>query len=208
VKHYFCILLLWLFCSNAFSDNDVDIYRVDQSIQQIMLKYDAKYLQSFKEYLESFYGPEQLVLGSVYTIDSMNALNTVRELQAIVKGKYAFQIEMNFNIGDEKDKIAIVTVNNQFDLLRIMKIQGNDFQIGNDKIIEWFHKWANQFEYQIVGVGIDFIMADILKPPKDYDRLAKEIYSMCPDVVDQGTGSVKELAREIEESKLLYFWWD
>jgi hypothetical protein len=40
------------------------------------------------------------------------------------------------------------------------------------------------------------------------DTLAEEIYSMCPDVVDQGTGTVEELAREMKESKLLYFWWD
>ncbi len=208
MKHYCCILLLLMLCGSAFSDTDVDIYRADKSIQETLLKYNAKYLHSFKRYFESFYGQEPSVLGSVYTIDSRNALDAVRELQGIVKGKYAFQIEMNLNIGDEKDKIAIIAANNQFDLLRIMQIQGNDFQIGNDKIIEWFHKWANQFEYQIVGVGIDFIMADILKPPKDYDTLAKEIYSMCPDVVDQGTGTIEDLAKEMKESKLLYFWWD
>lgn len=129
-------------------------------------------------------------------------------MQKIVKGKSAFQIEMNFNINKEKDRIAIIDTTTQFNLLYIMRIQGNDFQIGNDKIIEWFRRWANQLEYQIVGVGIDFIMADIIEPPNDYDALAEEIYSMCPDVVDQGTGTVKELAREMKESKLLYFWWD
>jgi hypothetical protein len=34
------------------------------------------------------------------------------------------------------------------------------------------------------------------------------MYDFCPDIVDQGVGSVKALATELRRSRSLYFWWD
>jgi hypothetical protein len=35
-----------------------------------------------------------------------------------------------------------------------------------------------------------------------------EMYYFCPDVVDQGTGSVKALAESILGANVWFFWWD
>jgi len=37
---------------------------------------------------------------------------------------------------------------------------------------------------------------------------AKEMYKVCPDIVDQGTGSIEALAEEMKKTKRLFFWWD
>ena len=40
------------------------------------------------------------------------------------------------------------------------------------------------------------------------EQLAKEQYFWCPDIVDQGIGSVKALANQLEDSTVWFFWWD
>jgi len=43
---------------------------------------------------------------------------------------------------------------------------------------------------------------------RDVDALARRFYVFCPDVVEQGTGTVKALPHELRESQRLYCWWD
>jgi len=36
----------------------------------------------------------------------------------------------------------------------------------------------------------------------------KELYDFCPDIVDQGTGTMEALKLEITRTRELYLWWD
>ena len=38
--------------------------------------------------------------------------------------------------------------------------------------------------------------------------LARRMYRFCPDIVDQGTGTVAALAKELEQTNELFLWWD
>ena len=42
----------------------------------------------------------------------------------------------------------------------------------------------------------------------DPDGLAQRFNAFCPDIVEQGTGTVAALARELKRSGELYCWWD
>jgi hypothetical protein len=53
---------------------------------------------------------------------------------------------------------------------------------------------------QIAGVFRD--------PVADPGALAQRIYAFCPDVVDQGHGSVAALAGSLAKEAALYLWWD
>jgi len=37
---------------------------------------------------------------------------------------------------------------------------------------------------------------------------AEEVYQFCPDVVDQGAGSIDALAEEMKRTNALFLWWD
>ena len=81
-------------------------------------------------------------------------------------------------------------------------------KFSNQDIIKWFCKWEKEFTFRIIGVGIDFIQADIITEPKDYKKLTKEIYAICPDDLGEGPDSTKERIKEMKSSKTLYLWWD
>lgn len=43
---------------------------------------------------------------------------------------------------------------------------------------------------------------------KECQQLAFEQYAFCPDIVDQGTGSIKALEKTLSMSVVWFFWWD
>lgn len=61
---------------------------------------------------------------------------------------------------------------------------------------------------EIVGAGGDWIEAEFVNQPKHMQVFAEEVYEFCPDVVDQGTDTVEALAEEMQETNLLFLWWD
>ena len=73
-----------------------------------------------------------------------------------------------------------------------------------NKIREWDAKYGLDF----VGADFDWFEAKFGTPPDDFAAFAREVYAFCPDIVDQGTGSMEELAQEIERPNSVYLWWD
>ena len=43
---------------------------------------------------------------------------------------------------------------------------------------------------------------------KELKGLAKEIDTFCPDIVEQGTGTISGLIEEMKETGKLFLWWD
>ena len=208
MKHKYLGVVFFVFQLPMVFGQGIDVFINNHTIQNEIKKFGAAYSTNIGDYLSDWFEEAQNYKGSIYSISSAKADGFVRDYQKKNLPYYAFKIEQNFNYGKKLDKVAIMEVKDQIDLLRKMMIQGNDFEISNEDVVKWFIKWGNEFEYKIIGVGIDFIQADIIKEPSDYLELAKEIYSMCPDVVDQGTDTVEELAREMKANKTMYFWWD
>ena len=58
------------------------------------------------------------------------------------------------------------------------------------------------------GYMVFIVEAVFVKQPADMDAFAREVYEFCPDVVEQGVGTVKALADEMRRSGILYLWWD
>ncbi len=55
---------------------------------------------------------------------------------------------------------------------------------------------------------MDWLQAEFVTPPSDWNSFAQEVYEFCPDVVDQGTGSVEALSLELQQMNGVYLWWD
>jgi len=71
--------------------------------------------------------------------------------------------------------------------------------------------WQDRYGARIVTIASDIIEFIVDRPPSDDSdaaRLANEQYLYCPDIVDQGVGSVATLAKALRHSTRWYFWWD
>ena len=121
-------------------------------------------------------------------------------------GFLVFQSEMGFDMGP--DKVGAVRGTEQYDILREVQTDGANYDILTDDIIEKLKEWEKQCEFEIVGAGGDWLEARFVKMPRDLDTFVAEVYEFCPDVVDQGTGTVGALAVEMAMENRLYLWWD
>lgn len=114
------------------------------------------------------------------------------------------------NFGYYPDEVSVLKSKDQFDILKAEGTDGTNWGLNNDDIIAQLKTWNNNYPFEIVGAGYDFVVAIFLEKPNgdDMKKFAREVYKFCPDVVDQGTGTVEELEKEMIKSGMLYLWWD
>ena len=70
--------------------------------------------------------------------------------------------------------------------------------------------WHEVYEADIVSIG-DQMELRVGNPPADWEaalQLAREQYVYDYDIVDQGVGTINQLAREVGRAGSWYFWWD
>lgn len=151
------------------------------------------------------------VLASGVTIDVIQAkaMPTVRLLQQKAGAGYCvFISEEHFGIKGIPDNISILKTSDSYDMLRVMGTNGWNYNISPDAVIARLKEWDSKFGIVLYGVGFDWVEAEFKHQPEDMPGFAKEVYSFCPDVVEQGTGTVEGLAKEMRRTNTLYLWWD
>lgn len=117
-----------------------------------------------------------------------------------------FVVEMNGII--KTDKIGVVKGTDQYEILRIMHTDGDEYDISNQDVIDRLKEWEKTSPFIIVGAGNDWVELEFKMLPKDLKAFTEEVYDFCPDAVDQGPGSPAGLAKEIQHTRKLFLWWD
>ena len=72
-------------------------------------------------------------------------------------------------------------------------------------------RWRDRYGARMVGHSHDTITMHALRPPatqEDAIALAEEHYAYCPDIIDQGFGTLDGLAAVLINAPTWQFWWD
>ncbi len=117
-----------------------------------------------------------------------------------------FVIELNESI--KTDKIGVLKGTDQYQILRVMHTDGDQYDISNADVIERLKDWEKIASFDIIGADNDWVEIEFKTLPKDLKAFVEEVYDFCPDAVDQGPGTTADLAREIQQTKKLFLWWD
>lgn len=105
-------------------------------------------------------------------------------------------------------EVVVAEGRDQFDILRVAATDGTNYGLGTEDLIKELKKWDREIGIDIWQAETDTIQIKLHSAPKDPLAFAKRIYKFCPDIVDQGVGSVKELAKVISKDKAVFLWWD
>lgn len=162
------------------------VYGEDGSVMEVPSKLEALYFEA----------------------DQSNAKVIVDELRADFqkKGHTIYVCEENF--GNGNDKVAIVNTADKYSILKETGTDGANYDIDNDSLQKIIHTFDEKYDLTLVGCNYDWCEFAIGKEPMNWKTLADECYAVCPDIVDQGTGTVDALADELKRTKTIYFWWD
>lgn len=148
--------------------------------------------------------------GIVFTEENARSYNVVFQLKDDLKkmGYYIFMLENNFGIGTSADYIAVLQDTDMYSILKKVGTAGTNYGIENDSLIKVIEGFNTQCDLELIGASGDWCEFIIHRAPADWLKFAREVEKVCPDVVEQGTGSVEALAEEMKTSNRLYFWWD
>lgn len=148
--------------------------------------------------------------GLVFTEQNAKSYNLVFALKDIFKNKgYSiFLLENNFNIDSKPDNIGVLKTVDKYTILKQIATDGINYDITNDSLISIIKNFDQKYSLELIGASGDWCEFIIHNEPESWIQFAKEVYKVCPDVVDQGTGTEQALADEMKRTKRLYFWWD
>lgn len=155
-------------------------------------------------------GDTLLTEGFAVDVASTRATGFVAAAQPrfLEKGFYLFRSEQRFGIEGQPDRVALFPRANPYEILVLMGTNGWNYDIGPDSIVAWLRTLERDQAFTLTGIGFDWIEGRFADEIGDAALLARRFYAFCPDVVDQGTGTVEALATELRKSKTLYCWWD
>jgi hypothetical protein len=71
--------------------------------------------------------------------------------------------------------------------------------------------WNGRFGADVASMTRDVIELEVARPPASRDEalaLAHEQFDYCEDIVDQGVGTISNLAADLLAGSPWYFWWD
>ena len=148
--------------------------------------------------------------GLVFSETNLKAYDLVFSLKGKFKekGYLIFLLENNFNIGNKLDNIGVLKTTDKYTVLKQIGTDGINHDITNDSLLSIIKHFDKNYSLELIGASGDWCEFIIHKEPKNWIQFAKEVYKVCPDVVDQGTETVEALADEMKKTKRLYFWWD
>ena len=71
--------------------------------------------------------------------------------------------------------------------------------------------WERQYGAQVAGISHDVVEMIVERPPTtraEASRLAVVQFAYCRDIVEQGVGTVEDLAATLLNAPYWFFWWD
>ena len=143
-------------------------------------------------------------------ICSLSDYRTAFDYVSNAKDKFRIKGYLLFFFEDE-DKRAFLSMlkgNDDIKIVRWRQTNGINYNKDNSNITNKLLEWKQISEYEIIGVGIDFIDLKFLQLPKDLNDFANDVYTFCSDVVDQGYGEIDVFKEELTKTRLLQLWWD
>lgn len=130
-----------------------------------------------------------------------------------IQDKGSVTLHKNILTGKEKPEVhlGLANIEEPWQLPAFMKF-GAWNECPRPEVHCAFHrKWYQEYGAEIIGMSHETIECTVAKPPTDKEtalKLAWEQYWYCPDIVEQGCGSVALLAATIMKSDYWFFWWD
>lgn len=118
----------------------------------------------------------------------------------------AFLNDENFGFGP--DKVVVLKSADAYDYFAIVRTNGINYDLDHPSVLARYRSWDQKYGLKLVGAGFDWLEAEFVGAPDNWEVFAGEVYEFCPDVVDQGAGDVEALAQEMKRTDTVYLWWD
>lgn len=105
-------------------------------------------------------------------------------------------------------ELVVAPGKSQFDILRAAASDAVNYGMETEDLIKELGAWDREFGIDIWQAETDTIQLRFRSMPKDLHAFAQRVAQFCPDVVDQGVGSVQALETALRQARGVLLWWD
>jgi hypothetical protein len=167
---------------------------------------------STRDYSTRDFGRDRNPGARSVVVTKTNARQVLRQIRAeLGRGLIAF-IGTTRWLGDEDhadgEEIVVASGNSQFDILRVAQSDAVNYGMVTEDLIKKLSDYDRAYGIDIFHAETDTIEFRFSKLPGDMRGFCEDLYKFCPDIVDQGVGSVEGLENEIRRTQEVFLWWD
>jgi Domain of unknown function (DUF4253) len=111
----------------------------------------------------------------------------------------------------ERVDLGLVSTPNSWEVPAKLSIGGWNECPGPEEHVSVLRYWNRSYGAEFVGYSGDVIELQVSERPGSREeamKLAHEQYCYCSDIVEQGIGTIENLAAALLVSEVWYFWWD
>lgn len=169
----------------------------------------SKFLQKLAK--ESSVTPEAIAAirgGYSFTVSREQADRLLEQYFQEARDSGFLLFRATISVADGDHRLVLLPTSDNYIAVRGMQTSAANHDLSPTDIIRWLQALEKRQPFLLNGIGRDFLEGWFTSKPTNADELAKDIYEFCPDVVDQGTETVKRLAAELRKTKRLFLWWD
>lgn len=133
----------------------------------------------------------------------------VEELQGemLSRGAFVFASEVDIRT-DFAEELVVLATTDPYDAVIVMGTNGANYDVQAPHILGWLEAAKAETPWVLTHIKYSTLSGRFLARPSDPEAMARGMYALCPDIVDQGFGEVEYLAESLGSSDRLYFWWD
>lgn len=181
------------------------------SLDQVATEAAARLGLTARPFATVDFGREQKITARSVLIQGVDLDEQLQRVRlAIPDGYVAFLGTGKFAADPNRQKVEIVIAPaaDQFDILRIAQTDACNYGLRTEDLVARLKDYDAKMGIDIISAVTDTIEFDRLSDPADLASFCDDLYDFCPDIVNQGTGSVDALETEIRASKRVFLWWD
>ncbi|HUY91054.1 MAG TPA: DUF4253 domain-containing protein [Pirellulales bacterium] len=109
---------------------------------------------------------------------------------------------------DKGSEIVVAAGDDQFEILRVAQSDAVNFDMETEDLVRKLQEYDAKYGIDIFHAETDTIEFAFRSMPDDLSAFCQDLYEFCPDIVDQGVGTVEKLEQEVARTKAVFLWWD
>lgn len=114
-------------------------------------------------------------------------------------------------LGEERNdgiELAVGPGESQLDILRLAHTDGINQGLDTAAIVAKLREYDESVGITIFATESDKVEFALSRHPGDLAAFADDLHAFCPDIVDQGVGSVEAVAEMVAFMGHITLWWD
>ncbi len=122
-----------------------------------------------------------------------------------VNSEYRVFLSKQYNDAPgRKNTLSIIRSRDKYDILRLQKTFDSRDRRTTEAIIGRLKKWEELFELEITGADEYWVEAEFVTLPPDIKAFVLELTEYCTELLNDGTGRIEDLVRDIQSKNGFY----